>query len=302
MEYLERPTAETSRWPLPDSGQRTVIPPAVLASVRDHPLCSGCMPHGVGFYPQASGHRMARQKPADDLLIYCVSGAGQVAYGGQSQPVEAGELLLLPAGLAHRYYANPQRPWSIYWVHLGGPEVQGYFDEIAGLRQPGIRKVRVGVHSRLAEDFQALMAAATSAQPEHLIYAANLLRSLLAYAALMRRQHQVRHATLDVARVNSYLQTAMDQRLSLDALIAATSDLSRYHFIREYKRQTGQTPMQAFLRIKVSHACYLLDISDQSVAAIALQLGYDDPYYFSRLFKKVMRVSPQQYRQERGKN
>jgi len=302
MEYQERPTAETSRWPLPDSGQRTVIPPAVLTSVRDHPLCSGCMPHGVGFYPQASGHRMARQQPADDLLIYCVSGAGQVAYGEQSQPVEAGELLLLPAGLAHRYYANPQRPWSIYWVHLGGPEVQGYFDEIAGLRQPGIRKVRVGVHSRLAEDFQALMAAATSAQPEHLIYAANLLRSLLAYAALMRRQHQVRHATLDVARVNSYLQTAMDRRLSLDALIAATSDLSRYHFIREYKRQTGQTPMQAFLRIKVSHACYLLDISDQSVAAIALQLGYDDPYYFSRLFKKVMRVSPQQYRQERGKN
>ncbi len=45
-----------------------------------------------------------------------------------------------------------------------------------------------------------------------------------------------------------------------------------------------------------------MDISEHSVAAIALQLGYDDPYYFSRLFKKVMRVSPQQYRQERGKS
>lgn len=259
------------------------------------------MPHGVGFYPHASGHRMARHRPADDLLIYCVAGAGEVTYGGQSQPVTAGELLLFPAGLAHRYQANPQQPWSIYWVHLGGHEVERYFDEIAGQSQPGIRKVNVGVHSRLAEDFQALMAAATNAQPEHLMYAANLLRSLLAYAALMRRQHQVRHATLDVNRVNSHLQTAIDQRLSLDALIAATSDLSRYHFIREYKRQTGQTPMQAFLRIKVSHACYLLDISDQGVAAIALQLGYDDPYYFSRLFKKVMGVSPQKYRQERGK-
>ncbi|WP_290517109.1 helix-turn-helix domain-containing protein [Alcanivorax sp.] len=298
----QRQTAETSRWPLPASGQRTVIPPAVLSSVSQHPLCSGCMPHGVGFYPQAHGHRMARQQPADDLLIYCVAGAGTVTYEGQSQPVEAGELLLFPAGLAHHYQANPQQPWSIYWVHLGGHEVQAYFDEIAGQAQSGIRKVNVGVHSRLAEDFQTLMAAATNTQPEHLMYAANLLRSLLAYAALMRRQHQVRHATLDVNRVNSYLQTAIARRLSLDALIAATSDLSRYHFIREYKRQTGQTPMQAFQRIKVSHACYLLDISEHSVAAIALQLGYDDPYYFSRLFKKVMRVSPQQYRQERGKN
>ncbi|MGK0402185.1 MAG: AraC family transcriptional regulator [Alcanivorax borkumensis] len=302
MEIVEQPTTKTSHWPLPARGQRTVIPPSVLSSVRDHPLCSGCMPHGVGFYPQASGHRMERQRPADNLLIYCVSGAGELAYGGQSQPVEAGDLLLLPAGFSHRYHANPQQPWSIYWVHLGGHEVQRYFDEIAGQPDGGIRRVRVGVHSRLAEDFQALMAAATNAQPEHLVYAANLLRSLLAYASLMRRQHQVRHATLDVTRVNSYLQTAIDRRLSLDDLITATSDLSRYHFIREYKRQTGQTPMQAFQRIKVSHACYLLDISDDSVATIALQLGHDDPYYFSRLFKKMMGISPQKYRKERGKN
>ena len=60
--------------------------------------------------------------------------------------------------------------------------------------------------------------------------------------------------------------------------------------------------MQAFQRIKVSHACYLLDISDDSVATIALQLGHDDPYYFSRLFKKMMGISPQKYRKERGKN
>ena len=58
--------------------------------------------------------------------------------------------------------------------------------------------------------------------------------------------------------------------------------------------------MQAFQRIKVSHACYLLDISDDTVAQIASWLGYDDPYYFSRLFKKVMGISPQGYRRERG--
>uniref|UniRef100_UPI00262A74C7 helix-turn-helix transcriptional regulator n=1 Tax=uncultured Alcanivorax sp. TaxID=191215 RepID=UPI00262A74C7 len=63
---------------------------------------------------------------------------------------------------------------------------------------------------------------------------------------------------------------------------------------------TGQTPMQAFQRIKVSHACYLLDITEETVVQIAARLGYDDPYYFSRLFKKQMGVSPQQYRRERG--
>ncbi|MZR63206.1 AraC family transcriptional regulator [Alcanivorax sp. DP30] len=290
--------AEPSSWPLPATGQRTVIPPAVLDSIAGHPLCEGCMPHGVGFYPQARGHRMVRDNLADYLLIYCVSGRGKLQVDGQTHGVAGGDLVLLPAALAHRYQADSQLPWSIYWVHLGGHEVPRFFDEIAG-RADG-RIVRVGVHSRLAEEFQALLAAATRVQPEHLVYAANLLRSLLAFAALMRHQHDVRHATLDVNRVNGYLQTALHRRLSLDELAEATSDLSRYHFIREYKRQTGQTPMQAFQRIKVSHACYLLDITEDTVVQIAARLGYDDPYYFSRLFKKVMGVSPQRYRQERG--
>ncbi|MGB1466187.1 MAG: AraC family transcriptional regulator [Alcanivorax nanhaiticus] len=290
--------AEPSSWPLPVTGQRTIIPPAVLDSIADHPLCAGCMPHGVGFYPQARGHRMMRDNPADYLLIYCVSGRGELRVDGQTYTVTDGDLVLLPTALAHRYQADSRDPWSIYWVHLGGHEVPRFFDEIAGHARG--RTVRVGVHSRLAEEFQALLAAATRVQPEHLVYAANLLRSLLAFAALMRHQHDVRHATLDVNRVNGYLQTALHRRLSLDELAEATSDLSRYHFIREYKRQTGQTPMQAFQRIKVSHACYLLDISDDSVVQIASTLGYDDPYYFSRLFKKVMGVSPQRYRQERG--
>jgi AraC-like DNA-binding protein len=242
---------------------------------------------------------MLRAKPADDLLIYCVAGQGQLQVNGQTLPVTAGDLLLLPAGLAHHYQADDSDPWSIYWVHLGGDEAPRYFDEIAG-DSPERYRVTVGVHSRLAEEFQALLAAVTRVQPEHLVYAANLLRSLLAFAALMRRQHTTRHASLDINRVNSYLQTALTRRLNLDELVDATSELSRYHFIREYKRQTGQTPMQAFQRIKVSHACYLLDISDDTVAQIAAWLGYDDPYYFSRLFKKVMGISPQRYRRERG--
>ncbi|MCK0154395.1 AraC family transcriptional regulator [Alcanivorax sp. S6407] len=296
--HLPHAPAEPSSWPLPATGQRTIIPPAVLDSIAGHPLCEGCMPHGVGFYPQARGHRMLRDNPADYLMIYCISGRGELQVEDNTYAVEGGDLVLLPTALAHRYQADSRDPWSIYWVHLGGHEVPRFFDEIAG--RAGGRKVRVGVHSRLAEEFQALLAAATRVQPEHLVYAANLLRSLLAFAALMRHQHDVRHATLDVNRVNGYLQTALHRRLSLDELAAATSELSRYHFIREYKRQTGQTPMQAFQRIKVSHACYLLDITEDTVAEIASRLGHDDPYYFSRLFKRVMGVSPQRYRQERG--
>ena len=49
----------------------------------------------------------------------------------------------------------------------------------------------------------------------------------------------------------------------------------------------------------MERACYLLDTYDQPVAEIARGLGYEDPYYFSRLFRKVMGMSPTRYRAAR---
>jgi AraC-like DNA-binding protein len=290
------PQVETSRWPLPESGRRVVIPQNLVAELAGHPLCRDCLPHGAGFYPSAAGHHMDRDAPRDHLLIYCLAGSGEAELEGRRQPVEAGDALLFREGRAHRYRANPDDPWTIYWAHLGGDRVDDYFDAV--LEGPDTFVAPVGLHPRLTEDLDALLATVTRFRGHHLIYAANLLKSLLSYMALMRRQREDRNDALDVARVQAWLRARLHQRVDLDTLVAATSDLSRYHFIRAYKRQTGQTPMQAFQHLKISRACYLLDITDLSVADIAQQMGFDDPYYFSRLFKKVMGVAPRDYRRE----
>ena len=55
--------------------------------------------------------------------------------------------------------------------------------------------------------------------------------------------------------------------------------------------------MQAFLHRKIARACYLLEVSDLPVAEVAQRFGFDDPYYFSRVFRKITGVSPSHYRQ-----
>lgn len=288
--------AETSQWPLPRDGRRIVVPQALVQGLADHPLCGDCLPHGVGYYPLAAGHRMVRHAPRDHLLIYCVAGSGEAEMGGRRRLVRAGDLLLFREGVAHRYRARAGDPWTIYWVHLGGGLVDRFFDEI----DPDAFHVSAGLHSRLIEEFEALLTTAASFQGHHIVHAANLMRGLLSFLALIRRQQEARGAALDVRRVQHYLQAHLHERLTLERLVVETSGLSRYHFIREYKRLTGQTPMQAFQHLKISRACYLLDITDLGVADIARDLGYEDPYYFSRLFKKVMGLPPRDYRHERG--
>ena len=93
------------------------------------------------------------------------------------------------------------------------------------------------------------------------------------------------------------MEQQLHQRLTLEQLAEAAGNPSPWQFIRHYRASTGQTPMQAFLHRKIARACYLLEVSDISISDLAREFGYEDAYYFSRLFKKVTGVSPSHYRQ-----
>ena len=65
------------------------------------------------------------------------------------------------------------------------------------------------------------------------------------------------------------------------------------------KKKTGYAPIDYFIRLKIQKACELLETTDQQVGEMGYSLGYPDIDYFSRLFKKVVGLSPRQYRAER---
>jgi AraC-like DNA-binding protein len=66
-----------------------------------------------------------------------------------------------------------------------------------------------------------------------------------------------------------------------------------------FKQETGFPPIDYFLRMKIQRAGQLLDLTENSVKEISSSLGIDDPYYFSRLFKKINNCSPTEYRKRK---
>ena len=287
-------TPQTSDWPLPQGAARVLMPQPLIADMRADALSSGCRPSAFGYYPAAVGHRMARQAPVDWLVIYCVAGAAEAWLDDMPLTVGAGDLLLLPAARAHRYAADGEAPWSIYWMHLEGSQVRDWFARL-GAAAGGV--VPIGLHERLVADFRALLELASSGYSHATgLHAASLSRGLLSYAVLLQQRQQHARSGFDVDALHLWMQQHLDQRLSLEELAGAAGAASRYQFIRQYKQLTGQTPMQAFVHMKVSRACYRLEVSDDSIAEVARQFGFDDPYYFSRLFKKVVGLSPAKYR------
>jgi transcriptional regulator GlxA family with amidase domain len=98
-----------------------------------------------------------------------------------------------------------------------------------------------------------------------------------------------------ILRSIAYMQEHLTERMQVNNL-AARINVSASYFFALFKRQTGYAPIDFFIHLRMRRACTLLDSTALSVKEIADRLGYDDAFYFSRLFKSVVSRAPTEYR------
>ena len=249
MDYIALMSAP-SKWPLPDAGIRFLTPAFMVEKLARHPLTKDCYPTAMGYYPDADGHRMQRDRHDDNLLIYCTAGKGRLEAGGWRGGIDAGQVLLLPQGLKHTYEAQKKDPWSLFFVHFQGAST-GIFTQYLGYREAN-PVVDAGVSPLLIGAFTSLMEVRrTGYSTRAFINASNQLRHLLSQMALEIRAHQGRgSAGFQLQQVQAYMLEHIDQSLTLD-MLAGSAKLSKFHFSKRYKQLTGYSPVKHFLNMKM---------------------------------------------------
>jgi AraC-like DNA-binding protein len=80
--------------------------------------------------------------------------------------------------------------------------------------------------------------------------------------------------------------------------ISRNSLLSKSELCKLFKKYVNQSPIQYLLRHRISNACYYLSYTDKSITDIANKVGITDPNYFAISFKKIMKMSPTEYRRK----
>jgi AraC-like DNA-binding protein len=279
-------------------GQRIVVlPRSIVAGSRKHPLMRGLIPTDVGYFPRAAKHLRARPEGIDQvILIYCVKGAGWCEIDDRRHDVEEGPLLVVAPNTPHIYGAADRDPWTIRWLHATGESVPHILAEMGV--SAGIAVVRLGdapqIHS-LFEELVSLLELGYS--PSHLLYASQMLTYLFGVIIWRHRlsSHDVAGATRRVLATINYMKEHLDQSLRVSQL-AGLANLSPAHYSTRFKMQTGYSPIDYFIRMRMHAACQLLDTTDLSVKQVASALGYDDALYFSRLFCSINDQSPSEYR------
>lgn len=123
-------------------------------------------------------------------------------------------------------------------------------------------------------------------------YAAEVLARL---TALCYRHQNVRYSE-EIGRAKAFIRAHYaDSSLSLH-MVAAEVGFSPNHFSTIFSQETGQTFVEYLTEVRLDAAKELLAHSDARMSDIAFDVGYQEPHYFSYLFKKHVGVSPREYR------
>ena len=277
-------------------GEKAIVTPYNIRNLqRENNITKQLFVSHIGYYPHAENHFREREKGTNEnVFIYCESGCGWVSYKGEKYILTKNQAFILPANEQHAYGADEVNPWSIYG------EGVAMFSSIIGkaISLEESDKSRYDDRFQLFEEMYQNLEMGYS--PENLEYVSFCLMHFLAslkYINQFREIKKVRETDF-IQKSISFMKENMEKHLSLEE-ISTQIGYSPSHFSMLFKKQTGHSPLTYFNLLKMQQACLLLDTTDMKINQICYKIGIEDTYYFSRLFSKIMGMSPREYRKSK---
>jgi AraC-like DNA-binding protein len=283
--------------PIPDGfpGQRMLVLPRPL--VRDalqRPGTAHLVVTDCGYFPEAESHGRRRATGIPQAVVFiCTRGRGWAETDDGRFTVSAGEAVVLPPGRPHAYGADPDDPWTLWWMHVQGRDLPEFLTAAGITTRSPVRSLS-DVYRAVALVGEALEWMERDTSPASLLGAAGAAWHLMAQLATDRAPGS-RHDVLD--RAAAYIRETVDEPVSIAAL-AGMARVSPSHFSALFKAQFGFPVRQYQTQVRMARARELLDTTDQPVATVAATVGYPDSFYFARQFKRVHGLSPLRYRQQ----
>jgi AraC family transcriptional regulator, arabinose operon regulatory protein len=277
-----------------------VIPERIVQTQRLNPLTEDLYLTDIGYYPFAGHHFRKRPEGSPQyILIYSISGYGTIKINDTEHVVPPDHYFIISQNKPHTYFADKNNPWSIYWIHFSGKKAPFFAKEV-NKPIPIERTATSRVNDRLAlfnDIFTNLARGYSNNTMEYVNLALPRLLSTFIYLRQYRMVNEVQ-ANNPVSLAINHMLENIDKRLSLSD-ISHEVKLSPSYFSRLFTASTGYSPIEYFIHLKVQRSCQLLNNRELSIMDVSRQIGIDDQFYFSRLFKKIMNTSPQMYRNGR---
>jgi len=258
------------------------------------------VPPGTAYPPQRDEHPALFRTVAEGRIlpefqmVYITEGEGIFLCDGRTYQVKPGCVMMVLPGLKHIYKPIFETGWQEYWVGFKGT----YFSQLMEEGRFSVEHVffETGLHDSILSFFSQIFDEVRSQRPLYQLKTCALILSLVAEVLTReRRKEQPNYYEKIVAKAKYLMESNVYKAINLpgisDQLGISTSRLNEI-----FKTYTSMTPYQYYIHIKIHKAESLLEEEDIPVKEAAFRMGFDDQYYFSRLFKNKTGISPSDWR------
>lgn len=231
-------------------------------------------------------------------LIFCINGKGTSTILNEKYDVESGDLILLNPNTPHYEISDITYPLEFFFVGFTGFKLPDLPDNtLINSKCCPIQKTG-GLKNQFEIYFRELVKETIYCQKNYIHIAKAMTFSIL--ALIMRifniESNDGKRISPHSIRIKEYIDENFSTDLNLSQLSSAVY-ISHYYISHLFKADIGISPMQYLLRKRISHAKELLSLTSDSISKIALECGYDDPAYFSQIFKRLCGCSPRSFRE-----
>jgi AraC family transcriptional regulator, arabinose operon regulatory protein len=231
----------------------------------------------------------------DFYLIYLINGEGHYITGNTTITAQAGSIIIYRPDEHQKYFYNAIENAELYWIHFTGGQAESLMDE---LDFTGSNFFQVRIHAEFIELFENIIHELQIKKPHFhqlcISYLLQLLSSFSRDASALRNGEKIPENSI-LENVIKVMNEEFHQEHEME-YYAKKSELSLFQFIRNIKKLTRYSPAKYIEKLRIAKAKELLRDSSLSITKISAIVGYKDPFYFSKVFKKASGITPSEFR------
>ncbi len=253
-----------------------------------------------GEFHKTKKYEIIRPEGSGDWIIFfTLSGNGVFTSGKEKHFCHGGDVNLYQPGYLQNYRTSGES-WRFIWAHFHPPENWTHWLNLPDSGMTGLLGMhveKISLRRRIEKSLRRMLSHDRLPSYYKTPLTLNALEEALLWISEANPNLRDNHLDERIDKVLEILSSDFAEKHTVESL-SRIAGLSPSRFAHLFKEQIGQSVIETLISLRLAEAAKLLEFTSDPVKTISVQTGFQNPYYFSRLFSQKYRIPPRDYRKQ----